>query len=1042
MRGGVAWTASIGILSALSSTSVLAASLDAPAAFDIPAQALDTALLAYSRQSGIQIIAASEALSNKRAPAINGVIPARAALVSLLADTGLSFARVTDDLVTIVSSQGALAPSPAPSIQAPKNKAEAAARDSLQAEDGRPEDGRTDIGARIEEVIVTGSRIRSTFNSSTPVTVTSAEDLRQSAPNNLADALNQLPAFTPSTRTDVTITSATAGTNGQNLLNLRNLGTNRNLILLDGRRLPATNPGGGVDINVIPQGLVRRVDVVTGGASAVYGSDAVSGVVNFILDTKFEGSRGEIGGGVSGQGDLPDGHANFALGRAFAGGRVHLIASVEVFGERGIGAKENSHRDWFESAAGQIPNPVAGASPALLVIPNIRSSLGTAGGLISAGPLKGIQFLSGGATAPFNYGTVTGSAFQSGGDGARVNIAFAPEQARANTFVHGEVEISEALSLFGEVHYAYTHVASDNQINPQTGTGNQFTIFAGNAYLPASITAAMAAADVTSFPLGRYEADFPAVKIDAFLRMKRFVAGLKGEQGEWSYDASFTHGVARQEVAERNLTINRRLYAAADAVVNPATGGVVCRSTLSGLDPGCVPLNLFGPGAPSAAAIRYVTGDAIQYLTIKQDVAAINVSGDAGAIPGFAAGPVSLAAGLEYRSESANSAVDPLSPLTTDFDGVRGGPPSQQGRPGSFNFYNPSPLHGDYNITEGYLELGIPLLKDHPLAKLVDIDAAVRSAQYSQSGNVITWKAGFNALITDEYRLRFTASRDIRGPNILELFNAATQNSNNQIYQGKTTPALTISSGNPDLRPERALTTTFGGIYRPEGLPGFQFSADYYNISISGAIGALTAQNTLDSCAQGNAFACAQVTVTSAGTLVIHTAQMNLSVAKVSGLDFESAYTTEMLDGRLSLRLLANHTMQDYTRAPGAPAVPRRGTATSPDWRGNLQVSFARDRWTAFLQERYISRSLLDPTKLEGVDTNLNHASAVWYTDFSASYRIGIMDGTQDIYLSIANLFDRDPPINTNNPTTFSQPTSAVYDKIGRYFSAGVRVRF
>jgi iron complex outermembrane receptor protein len=211
--------------------------------------------------------------------------------------------------------------------------------------------------------------------------------------------------------------------------------------------------------------------------------------------------------------------------------------------------------------------------------------------------------------------------------------------------------------------------------------------------------------------------------------MKRFVGGIKGEYGEWTYDASFTHGVARQEVAERNLTINRRLYAAADAVVNPATGLVVCRSTLAGLDPGCVPLNLFGQGAPSVAAIRYVTGDAIQYLTIKQDVAALNISGDIGAIPGFAAGPVSLAAGAEYRWESANSVVDPLSPLTTDFDGVRGGPASQQGRPGSFNFFNPSPLHGQYDIAEGYLEFGIPLLKDHPLAKRVDVDLAVRTAQ-------------------------------------------------------------------------------------------------------------------------------------------------------------------------------------------------------------------------------------------------------------------------------------------------------------------------
>ena len=1039
MRGG----AIICALAIFSSTGAVAASLDTQVAFDIPAQALDMALLMYSRQSGIQIIAASETLSGKRAHAVQGMVSARAGLAQLLTDTGLSFALVTDDLVTIVTVQGAAAPVALPPAENGNTTAEVPPAAPLRVEPGRARAGaREEAAAPVEEVVITGSRIRSAFNSSTPVTVTTAEDLRQSAPNNLADALNQLPAFTPSVRTDATLTSATAGTNGQNLLNLRNLGTNRNLILLDGRRLPATNFGGAVDVNVIPQGLVRRVDVVTGGASAVYGSDAVSGVVNFVLDTKFDGLKGEVGGGLSGYGDLPDGHASVALGKGFADGRAHVVASVEAFGERGIGAKGNSGRAWFETASGQIPNPVAGATPAILVIPDIRSSLGTAGGLISAGPLKGTQFLAGGATAPFNYGTVTGSAFQSGGDGSRVNIAFAPEQARAVAFLHGEYEIGDDARMFGEIHYAYTHVSSDNQINPQTGIGNQFTIFAGNAYLPAPVTAAMNAAGVTSFPLGRYEADFPAAQIDALLRLKRFVGGIKGEMGEWAYDASFTHGVTWQEVAERNLTINRRLYAAADAVVNPATGGIVCRSTLAGLDPGCVPLNLFGVGAPTAAAIRYVTGDAIQYLTIKQDVAALNVSGDMGAGLSFGAGPVSVAAGLEYRAETANSVVDPLSPVMTDFTGVRGGPPSQQGRPGSYNFYNPLPLHGSYNIAEGYLELGIPLLKDQRFAKLMDVDAAIRTAQYSQSGNVITWKAGFNTLVTDEYRLRFTASRDIRGPNILELFNAATQNSNNQIYQGKTTPALTISSGNPDLQPERALTTTFGGVYRPAWAPDFQLSADYYNISISGAIGALSAQNTLDSCAQGNALACAQFTVTSAGTLVIHTAQLNLSVAKAAGLDLEAAYNAEVGGGHLGVRLLVNHTMQDYMQAPGALPLSRLGTALSPDWRGNLKVSFGQNQWTAFFQERFVSRAVFDPAKVEGVDTNLNHAPAVFYTDINLTYRPEWAAHSEEFFLSIANLFDRDPPIYTNNPTTFSQPTSPVYDRVGRYFSAGLRVRF
>ncbi len=895
----------------------------------------------------------------------------------------------------------------------------------------------------VEEVVITGTRLQPTgFQAPTPVTATSADDLKRAAPRNLADALTQLPTFNANTKSENPTTAATGGTNGQNLLNLRGLGPNRNLILLDGRRLVATNSSGSVDINVLPQGLVQRVDVVTGGASAAYGSDAVAGVVNFVLDTRFEGLKGEVQGGASTHNDLPSGQASLAYGRSFMDGRLHFVASAEFAAQSGLGPNDDTKRDWFEKAAGQLPNP-AGGSPSVLVVSDIRNGVATYGGLITNTVLKGTQFLPGGATSTFTPGSIVGTTFQSGGDGARINIGFSPDQVRYNGFSHLEFELTPDISLFAEGVYAKSHVTSDNFVNLHTGSASQFTIFRDNAFLPAAMLTKMVSSNLQSFTMGRYERDFPVVQIETISDMQRLAFGSKGRiSGDWKYDSYVTYGQTKQELRENNLTINRRLYAAVDAVVSPTTGKIVCRSTLSGLDAGCVPLNLFGEGAPSAEAIKYVTGDSVKYLTLQQTVAAVNFSGNLGETLNFGAGPIAVAFGGEYRKEKADQTVDALSPLVTDVTGIKGAPASQQGRPGSFNFFNPLPLSGDFDVKEAYGELGVPLLKDKPFVKALNMSLASRYADYSQSGGVTTWKYGLNYEVNDELRLRLTKSRDIRGPNILELFNSATQNSNNQIYKGKTTQALTISSGNPDLKPERATTLTYGVVYRPNYVPGLQASLDYYKISIDDAIGSLTAQQTLDQCAAGNQLLCSQFTVTAQNTLLIYTRQLNLSVQETAGYDFESAYKTEFMGGAASIRLLVNRSTLGYSQAPGSPKNTSLGTPNFPKWRGSLQARYAKDDWSVFLQERYISEALFDPDKVEGKDTNDNRAPAIGYTDITATYRLKLLGADQEAFFSVSNLFDQQPPVVTSNPTSFSSPTSTAYDRIGRYVSTGLRFKF
>jgi outer membrane receptor protein involved in Fe transport len=894
----------------------------------------------------------------------------------------------------------------------------------------------------VDEVVVTGSRLPpSGFSTPTPVTTTSAEALRLAAARNLADALVQLPAFTGSTRSENPITAATFGANGQNLLNLRGLGPPRTLVLLDGRRMPASNSMGAVDINILPQALVRRVDVVTGGASAVYGSDAVAGVVNFVLDTSLRGARGELQAGVSGHGDVASGGGWIAVGQEGLGGRARFVASAEFAAQNGIDADQTTGRDWFDHPAGQIPNPVVGGRPSTLVIPDIRNALGTYGGLIPSGPLRGTQFLPGGVSAPFNPGALAGATFASGGDGAQINIAFTPDQQRETAFVRGELDATPQVTLFADVLYAHRRVGSGLFINPHTGSANQFTIFRDNAFLPPEVLARMVAAGVASIPLGRYERDFPLVEIVDVGDVARVAGGAKGAlPGGWRYDLSLAYGRTDQELSENNLTINRRLYAAVDAVRDPASGRIVCRSTLQGLDPGCMPLNLFGEGSPSAEAIGYVTGDSVKDLTLQQTVAAATLTGALPSNLTLGAGPIALAGGVEWRRETADQTVDPLSPITTDLTGVRGAPASQQGRPGSFNFFNPLPLVGAYEVAEAFAEAGLPVLRDKPFARALDLNGAVRFTRYSQSGEVTSWKVGAIHSINDALGLRVTRSRDIRGPNILELFNPATQNSNNQVFHGVTTPALIITSGNPDLQPEKADTFTIGAVGRPA--PALQLSLDYYRIRIRDAIGSLTAERTVLECANGNQLLCNQITVTPAGTLIIQTRGLNLNLQETAGYDLEAAYAGQWRGGLGTLRLLVNHTTEDFIQPPDSARIEQLNQPISPRWRGVLQVRYERGDWGVFSQVRYLDRARFDPTRVDGVDTNDNQAPAIAYLDATVIWRPPIALNHAEVFVSGTNLLDQKPPVVTANPTTFSTPTSPAYDRIGRYLTAGVRFNF
>jgi outer membrane receptor protein involved in Fe transport len=862
----------------------------------------------------------------------------------------------------------------------------------------------------------------------------------------LADSLNQLPAFGNSTSTNNPGTGLSGGTMGQNILNLRGLGDNRNLVLLDGHRLVSTNTENSVDINVIPQNLVSRVDIVTGGASAAYGSDAVTGVVNFVLNTKFEGLKGDFGGGISTYGDLPSYKGSLAWGGSFLGGRLRVIASASFFNQTGLPRAQGTGRAWYDNAPGLIPN-LTGSGPTNIIVPSIRSAVGTAGGLISAGPLKGTRFLAGGSPAPFNFGFDSGSVYQSGGDGSTPEVGFAPTQWRTANFAHAEYDVTQDDTLYAEGLYSYDWTKNEAETNVMVGAAAQFTIFSGNPYIPATIQSYMTSHNLASFALGRYLEEFPAVTFFDAATTTHEAIGIKGANvfgfDTWHYDLSYSSGQTHQVLAENNLAINRNIFAAADAVVNPANGQIVCRSTLAGLDAGCQPINLFGPNSVAQSAIPWTIGNNYKVLSLRQNVWQGSLSGDLGSWVSLGAGPISFATGAEYREETAVQTVDPLSPTINDFTGVRGAPASLAGKQGPYRFNNPLPFNGSYNVAEGFLEIGIPILKDLPFARSLSADVAGRYTSYSLAGDVKTWKYGLDYQVVDDIRFRGTVSQDIRAPNLLELFNASTQSINAQLYpsstNGNTTQSLVISKGNPNLTPEKALTYTYGVVLTPTFLEGLSVSADYYDIRLKGAVGSVSAQNEIDFCYQGQALYCSLVTPNN-GTITVITQNLNLNVLETAGYDFEASYNTELWGNPFGVRMIANHQTIDISQAPASPTQNLLDSSKTPSWKVSLQLRYTLGDFSFFAQERYTSEVLMDPTKKAGVFTNNNSVPHIFYTDLTVNYNMEAWGTSDQLYLSVNNVFNQDPPFVLSPPSTWSVPTDgAAYDRIGRYFSLGLR---
>lgn len=910
------------------------------------------------------------------------------------------------------------------------------------------------------DIVVTGTRVvRDGYQAPTPVSVVGEAEIAAKAPNNLADYVNELPALSGSTTPRNNVASVSTGLVGINALNLRALGANRTLILLDGQRVAASTLSGLVDVNTLPQALVKRVDIVTGGASAGYGSDAVAGVVNFVLDDGFTGLKGSAQGGVTTYGDDRNYNLSLTAGIKFSEDRGHLLLSGEIAHNDGI--KGIGDRDWynysklFTNPAYVVTNGVGNGQPQFIVSPNAGFATATPGGIITAGPLRGTYFGEGGAPTQFNYGSIVSGNFMVGGDYRYADFGTSgdldPRLDRQSAFGRLSYDVTDDTQVYAQLSYnrATSRVGALNQFN----FGN-ITIRPDNAFIPASIASRVTG----NLTLGTLNQDLGVVIAHTERSSVRGVIGFKGAfdalGSRWQWDA-YAQRTVNDLYTDADISITARYQQAIDSVRN-SNGAIVCRSTLTNPTNGCVPYNVFGTGVNTQAARDYILGTSYGKTKLIQTVQAATLRGEP-----FStwAGSVSVATGIEHRTESASGSQDPL---RTAAYAAGTAPPYFAG-----NFLA---SRGSYDVTEGFLELVVPLAKDLPFARSLDLNGAVRLTDYSTSGTVTTWKLGVTYQPIEGVTFRGTRSRDIRAPNLAELFQAG-QTSTTSVNDPSNNLALQtisqVTSGNQALQPEKADSLGVGLVLQPSFLPGFGASVDYYRISIDDAITTLNAASVVSLCGQGNQIFCTQITrggaIGSGGAAAITSvAVLPVNVAKqVSrGIDFEASYRRPFLSGTITIRGLATRFLENSSNDGITPRTDNVGTNSTngtlrnslPKWKYLASIGFDRDPIAATFTGRgfssgvyntsYIECSTACPTStLANPTINDNRLPGAIYFDANVTLKLPHKIET---YLAVDNIANRDPAQVAYGPTVGAAPISInplLYDVLGRTFRVGVRFR-
>lgn len=928
-----------------------------------------------------------------------------------------------------------------------------------------------------ERVEITGSRLKSSdVDTASPVVSIGAEQIKVEGVRSVEQLLNNLPQVFADYGGSVS-----NGATGTATVNLRNIGRDRTLVLVNGRRLPAGSPRAlAADLNQIPVPLIKRVEVLTGGASAVYGSDAVAGVVNFIMNDRFEGvqfeanhsfynhsQKGNIDyaldasnypkpGNKGADGEIDD--ISVTMGGNFANGKGNATMFLGYKKEKAL---LQSERDFSACSLGMDGDEVFCAGSGTSFPGRFRAiGLPTAVRDSTLDPVTGAVRRFNTATDLYNFGPL--NYFQRPSD-------------RYTASAFARYDINDMARTYMEASFHDDHTVA--QIAPSGLFGVQQAISYDNPFLTDAWRTALGLTPggTRNVLFNRRNVEGGGRQDDIRHTSFRFVTGVKGDVGPWSYDVFSQVGkVIYQETYKNDFSITRA-QRAVDVVKDPATGQAVCRSALDGSDPACVPYNIWKLGGVTPEALSYLQTPGFQKGFTSQRVSGINGAVDLGAyglkMPGAKTG-AGLAFGFETRSEKMN--LDTDTAFTTGDLAGQGGPTIGVG--------------GGYSVKDYFAEFKLPIMEKQPFAELMNLSASYRRSEYSTSVSSDSYGLGLEYGPSKAVKFRGSIQRAVRAPNIVELFSASALglfNNDEDPCAGTkptaslakcantgVTPALygniddnpagqynAIFGGNTKLKPETANSVTFGIVLQP--LKDLSVTVDFFDIKVKDAIAALDPTVTLQQCLDtGNPFFCSKIKRDEFGTLwttgsgYIEATNFNVAKYSTSGIDFGADYRMKLagmgqldftLNGTL-LRKLENEPITGLGTYDCAGLFGASCGTPSPKWRHKLRTTWTTP-WNLGLSAtwRYfgaVKNELgSDNPFLSGDVQNVNAKFKAYnYFDIAASYNIS---KNLTARLAINNLFDKDPPISdAGAPFGNGNTYPVVYDALGRRFSINLSASF
>ena len=940
--------------------------------------------------------------------------------------------------------------------------------------------------AAVQKVQITGSRLLSpSAESPTPLQILTSADIAASGAVNLQDLLQKNPTMgTPSlSRTNSNFLTSGGGVS---TVNLRNLGDSRTLVLVNGRRFVSGVPGDtAVDLNTIPIDFIERVELMTGGASATYGSDAVAGVVNIILKRNFNGVTVDASTGRSDKNDDFKKKLAITFGTSSADGGSNIMGH---FGYSKQGAVMSKDRPGLGAAVDQISKG-AGVT-------------GDAGDLFTpVAPFysgiapQGRFFLSNGGSFTYDKnGNVipwstngTASLAATGFNRSQYRTIAVPTE-RYLFATNGNLALNENHSAFFEGTYAQTKVDTNIEPYPMASgdiyknNGGQVPaeswvdgVRVKNPLVPQNLYDGSIDTDgdgLRDYNFNRRLSEFGPRHSSVERSTLRLATGLKGTFLEnWNYDAFVSYGHTTESQSSTGQINTLTARSALEAIPDGA-GGVMCADPVARAQ-GCVPLNVFGYNTITPEALKYVTAPGSLATAITQKIAGGTVTGE---LPwGLPAGKIGVAGGFEWRSEDSSSVPDPLTQA-----GLNAGNAIP-------------PTFGSYIVREEFVETRVPLLKDVAFAKNLDFRGSFRHGDYSTVGSTNSWNAGLEWAPVEDIKFRGTRAVSTRAPNINELYSPPSQDfpsglvdpcigvtatgsdpksvacraapgvnaniaANGGVFAQSQSDQQGVSGynrGNPNLKAEQGRSSTVGVVITPRSIPmlsKFTFTADYFNIKISDAIVSTPRQFSLAQCyGGGNPVYCSFITrrptsegAYNAGSIKYSdTAVSNSGGKGTEGIDLTASWADKVGPGRLSARMSYTYlkTLWDVP-LPDEDKDESAGELESPRNKAVLNLAYKWGPLGISTTTSYTGRSKLDDQFVIQFDNPQNAATIGSYTTSDMQLTYDVKKSYQ-IYFGVDNLFDKKAPgVISGLPgnSTGTETDASVYDPIGRRYYLGLRV--